>query len=206
MGFRNVVVTDCLEMEAVAARDGGVPRAATDALRAGADVVMICHQFDRHVNSIRAAHEAVQNGAIDLEELRESGRRIATMKDRFAGRWEDVVDTPFNSAEWTKVKAANAQLSRDAYRDAIAIIQNPRSVIPLTKAGPFMIFTPQMESLNLAVDDTESILRTPDGKLRNTAGPSYTALAELVRRRVSGDYTHVIYGLRSLSTRQVWTS
>jgi len=57
-----------------------------------------------------------------------------------------------------------------------------------------MIFTPQMESLNLAVDDTESILRTPDGKLRNTAGPSYTALAELVRRRVSGDYTHVIYG------------
>lgn len=56
MGFKGVVVTDCLEMDAVAELPnlGGVPGGAVQALKAGVDIVMVCHRFDRHVRSVEA--------------------------------------------------------------------------------------------------------------------------------------------------------
>jgi len=48
-----------------------------------------------------------------------------------------------------------------------------------------------MESLNKAVDDADGVLRTKDGALRNTAGPSFLAFAESIRKRAL--CTHTVY-------------
>ncbi|THH16289.1 hypothetical protein EW146_g4327 [Bondarzewia mesenterica] len=193
LGYKGVIVTDCLEMEAVAAREGGVPRAAVDALRAGADVVMVCHQFARHKGSLEAAYEAIKNGEINSTELQESGRRIEAMKERFVGGWVEVLGSSFDKAAWARLKEENMTLSRQAYAQSVALVHDPRSVVPLPKEGKVIVLTPVMESLNLAVDDAEGVLRTGDGKLRNTAGPSYLSFAQYVRELVGGDVIHLVY-------------
>ncbi|KAH8979520.1 glycoside hydrolase family 3 protein [Lactarius deliciosus] len=187
LGYGSVVVTDCLEMEAVAARDGGVPAAAIDALRAGADIVMICHRIDRQRGALDAAYGAIQNGALGQAGLRASGRRIAALKDAFAGGWEQVLwRESFDEAGWVRLKAAHVALSRQTYAAAIALVRNPSAVVPLPKSGATVVLTPRMESLNLAVDDNDDA----DG---HTAGSSYMALAESVSRRVDGASVHVVY-------------
>ncbi|KAG1736205.1 glycoside hydrolase superfamily [Suillus lakei] len=62
--FEGVIVTDCLEMNAVKERQGGVPRGAVEALAAGADVVMICHTMAFHRGAMEATYEAVQKGEL----------------------------------------------------------------------------------------------------------------------------------------------
>ncbi|KAI0270756.1 glycoside hydrolase family 3 protein [Gloeopeniophorella convolvens] len=193
LGYDGVIVTDCLEMEAVAAREGGVPAGAVEALRAGADIVMICHRFERHVGALEATYEAVRNGALDLAELRASGARIAALKAQFAGDWEQALSAAFDEDQWGRLKAEHKALSRDTYAASTALVQNPDGVVPLSKSGPLVLLTPRMESLNLAVDDADGVLRTVDGKLRNTAGPSYLAFAATISARVEGASLHAVY-------------
>ncbi|EIM80079.1 glycoside hydrolase [Stereum hirsutum FP-91666 SS1] len=184
MGYSGVVVTDCFEMEAVAAREGGVSRAAADAIVAGADVVMVCHQFERHVGAVEEVCKAVERGEIDVEELRASTERIGRLKEQFAEGWEGE---KFEREEWKRLKAANGELSRDAYDKCVAVVRE----IPFAvdASGPIVVFTPRMESINLAIDDADGVLRTADGLLRNTAGPSYVGFA----KGLNADL-HVVYG------------
>ncbi|KAI0255532.1 glycoside hydrolase superfamily [Lactifluus subvellereus] len=183
LGYGGVVVTDCLEMEAVAARKGGVPVAAVDALRAGADIAMICHRFDR------------QRGAIEAAEATGEGQRIAALKKAFAGDWAQVIiGSKFDEGEWGRLKAENIMLSRHTYASTIALVRNPNDVIPLPKSsGDVVVLTPRMESLNPAVDDADSVPRMGSREPRNTAGPSYLALAASVGERVDGASLHDVY-------------
>jgi beta-N-acetylhexosaminidase len=181
LAYGGVAVTDCLEMEAVAARSGGVPSAAVDALRAGADIAMICHRLDRQQGALEAAYDAVQSGSLGHDELRTSGLRIARLKDTFAGGWEQVLGREFDEAGWARSKAEHAELSRQTYAASIALVRNPAgAVIPLSKSGTAVVLTPRMVALNAAVDD-------------DAAGSSYVALAEAVSRHVGGASVHAVY-------------
>ena len=191
MGFQGVVVTDCLEMEAVAETYGSEGGAVL-ALQAGADVVMICHTFKRHVGAVEATYAAVENGTLSMDALRNSGARIAAMKDAFAGTWDDVL-APFLSLHVTALQSQNALLSARAYAATLAHLPNSRPFAPLSAAaGPAVLLTPRMEGLNRAVDDAESELRDAAGRLRNTVGPSYAAFAQALARRAPA-VEHVVY-------------
>ncbi|KAI0297902.1 glycoside hydrolase superfamily [Russula brevipes] len=115
LGYGGVVVTDCLEMEAVAAREGGVPAAAVDALRAGADIAMICHHFGRQRDAFEAAYSALRSGTLDLRQLH-----------TFAGDWAHVLGAPFDEAQWSRLKAENAPLSGPSRGGVAVVVLTPR--------------------------------------------------------------------------------
>lgn len=190
MGYQGVVVTDCLEMEAVAETYGSEGGAVL-ALQAGADIVMICHQYQRHVGALEATYAAVKAGTLSIDELETSGVRIATLKDNFAGSWDDVF-TPFQSESVALLKQEHQLLSRRAYAASISHLPNSPPFAPLSNVGPAVLFTPRMESLNRAVDDAEHQLRDAAGNVRNTVGPSYSAFAQSVAQRVPA-VEHVVY-------------
>lgn len=175
--YNGVAVTDCLEMGAVAAREGGVPKAAVQALQAGADIAMICHRFDRQRDAVEAAYDAMRNGTLDLEQILASGRRIAALKDAFAGNWDQVLrtTTTFDEAAWGRLKAENAVLSRQAYASSIALVRNPHDVIPLPKPttseprGIVVVLTPRI------------------------AAPTYLSFAAGVSKRANGASLHDVY-------------
>ncbi|KAH9948468.1 glycoside hydrolase [Amylocystis lapponica] len=190
MGFKGVIVTDCLEMEAVAEKYGSEGGAVLS-LQAGADVVMICHRFERHVGAFEATYAAVQDGRVSLDALASSGLRIGALKDTFAGTWGDVLSANLDLQEMLQLKQEHDLLSRRAYAASITTLRDPRRTLPFSKRGAAVLFTPRMESINLAVDDAEGKLRDTHGRLRNTAGPSFQAFAASVAEVLP--VQHVVY-------------
>ncbi len=78
--FGGLVITDDLEMGAVAGGPG-VAKSAVKAFEAGADILLVCKDFDCIVQSIDAVKSAVIRGSIPPSRLRQSTQRIHRAKD-----------------------------------------------------------------------------------------------------------------------------
>ncbi|KAG1774693.1 glycoside hydrolase family 3 protein [Suillus placidus] len=155
--FEGVVVTDCLEMNAVKERQGGVPRGAVEALAAGADVVMVCHTMAFHRGAMVATYEAVQKGELQIDELRESGERITALKRKFAGTWDDVLGNPFDEKAMNVLQATNKKLSEEAYAKSTALISGS---LPVFSSGKIVVMTPVCNAPRKATSETQQLLTT----------------------------------------------
>jgi beta-N-acetylhexosaminidase len=83
LGFDGVIVTDCLEMDAVAAQVGTV-RGAVEALAAGADLLLISHRLELAQAAAEAVGAAVRDGSIPFERLRDAHARVMGLRRRYA--------------------------------------------------------------------------------------------------------------------------
>lgn len=81
LAFRGVVVTDCLEMNAIAGTIG-VARGAVEAVKGGADLVLVSHRLDRQIAALEAVHEAVLAGEIPLSRIDEAVDRVWRLKEK----------------------------------------------------------------------------------------------------------------------------
>jgi beta-N-acetylhexosaminidase len=83
LGFSGLVLSDGMEMKAV--EDFyGVPKGCTEALRAGVDIVYICHESPHMEKSLRAAAAAYGAGRFDREEFDRSVEKILLYKEKYA--------------------------------------------------------------------------------------------------------------------------
>jgi len=176
LGYKGVIVTDCLEMNAISDKQygPGVERGAVLALRAGADIVMICHTFEWHVGAVKAVYAALDAGELAMGDLRQSGERVARLKDKYAVSWEAVTgayerDADVLEREWKELKEENKALSLRAYAAAMTWVHpedldsftksigaETRSKLdfkPLDPTNLVAIYTPAKERINPAVDD-----------------------------------------------------
>lgn len=147
MGYGGVIVTDCLEMNAVAA-SYTPQKGAVMALQAGADIAMICHTMKVQRGAIEETYAAVENGSLSLESLRKSGQRIAALKFAYAGTsWADVFE-PFHEQALADLLIRNAHLSAESYAVSTASI---RGTLPVVRKddGPVLVMAPVMEYLAL---------------------------------------------------------
>lgn len=83
LGFDGLIITDDLEMGAIE-NERSVPQAALQALAAGADMILICHDHDKVRLSYEKLMAAVRNGNISLRQCGNSLRRVAAVRQRFA--------------------------------------------------------------------------------------------------------------------------
>lgn len=79
LGFSGLVVTDCLEMDAIA-RGMGTVAGAVAALRAGADMVMVCHTRTTQGEVAAAIESAVAGGTLSEHRLNEAVDRVLQAK------------------------------------------------------------------------------------------------------------------------------
>lgn len=82
LGFDGVVVTDDLAMEGA---NGGKPPAgaAVEAVKAGADLLIISSPPQQQADAYEAVVEAVESGEIPEERIRESVERVMKVKDKY---------------------------------------------------------------------------------------------------------------------------
>jgi len=85
LGFDGLIVTDCLEMRAVADH-WGTARAAVLSARAGADLLLICHTRERQRAAYEALLEAAHSGELPLSRIEDAVRRVLAAKRRFLTR------------------------------------------------------------------------------------------------------------------------
>jgi beta-N-acetylhexosaminidase len=79
LNFQGVVVTDDLEMGAIV-RHFTVEQAAVDALRAGADLLLICHSLERAVAARDACARALSDGTLLPQRVEQAGQRIEALR------------------------------------------------------------------------------------------------------------------------------
>ncbi len=73
LGFGGALLTDCLEMEAVAAHEPD--------LAAGADLLLFSHHVDLALRAAAQIEAAVADGRLSLERLEEAHARVARLRD-----------------------------------------------------------------------------------------------------------------------------
>jgi beta-N-acetylhexosaminidase len=82
-GYDGCVISDDLEMKAVA-EHFPLEEAVPEALQAGVDALLVCHQAAVQHRAIDLAREAVESGKVSRERLAEARRRVETLL-RWAG-------------------------------------------------------------------------------------------------------------------------
>lgn len=127
LGFRGIIITDCMEMAAIA-KDPGTVRGAVMALKAGADIVVICHTKKLQRAAYEAVLYAVRSGELPESRLDEAVERILTVK-RKLGLPNPL---PPNQATcpdfWT--------FSKEAHLASITVVKDENHLLPLRKRSP----------------------------------------------------------------------
>ncbi|MHB8877114.1 MAG: beta-N-acetylhexosaminidase [Myxococcaceae bacterium] len=110
LGFEGVVVSDDLEMKAIAERyDLG--EVAVLGAAAGVDLFLVCHRADRQRAVIEALVRAVESGRLPLSRVEEANARLDALSARFAHPPEDrlaTLGTPEHQALRAGLSAAAA--------------------------------------------------------------------------------------------------
>lgn len=84
MGYRGVIVSDDLEMAAVADH-WPVEELVRLGLRAGVDLFLVCHDAEKQARAIESAHKCVEQGVVPKSQIEASLARIQELKHRFVG-------------------------------------------------------------------------------------------------------------------------
>ncbi len=159
LGFRGLLVTDALEMGAIANRYWA-GAAAVRAIQAGADVVLLPADA---AAAIREVELAVRRGDIPASRIEESARRILRAKRRLGLHQRRTV--PVNRLASVVASPENERCARDIAERSVTVLKNEGSVLPLNPAEYPKIFslvmTPDLESSPGAVFQAEMRRRFP---------------------------------------------
>ncbi len=79
LGFNGVLVTDCLEMDALAGH--GPVESAVEALIAGADLLLFSHHIELAIAAAAAIEKAVDDGRVPLERLEGAHARVLRLRN-----------------------------------------------------------------------------------------------------------------------------
>jgi len=173
LGYDGVIVTDCLEMNAIS-ETVGIGRGAVMAVKAGADVVLVSHRLDRQREALEALIAAVESGELDEARIDESVRRIVSMKARrrvgaatIAAGGAAAATAP--AGEGTDGGAAVSgdaaalgdaavgsleadAVAREAYAGSVTLVKQDDGALPLKRDVPTLAIWPEVR-LGTEVDE-----------------------------------------------------
>ena len=143
MGFRGLIVSDGMEMNAVM-NLFGIEEATRRALAAGVDVALICHSAEQAASTMRHLLAAYDDGRLDPVEARESFERIAAKKARLLPATGDAAF--FGSA-------AQKALARRIMEASVKVLHAPGgAALPVVDGETLFIGLPA-RAATLANDD-----------------------------------------------------
>ncbi|WP_442603553.1 beta-N-acetylhexosaminidase [Paenibacillus sp. KN14-4R] len=90
LGFKGVIVTDCLEMKAIDDHFGPAEGSVL-AVEAGVDIVLISHTYEKQIAGIKALIQAVEEGRISEARIDESVERILALKAKLQQANESTI-------------------------------------------------------------------------------------------------------------------
>jgi beta-N-acetylhexosaminidase len=134
VGFGGIIMTDGLEMEAVAGRMG-VGRAAVAAVKAGADMVMVLWFPEKKTEVQRALMAAVQSGEIPADRLEDAVLRVLGEKARL-GLLAPVPPPP--ALAGPRTLGVDDQVAAAS----VTLLRNQGDVVPLSADQQVLVVAP----------------------------------------------------------------
>ncbi|WP_135666039.1 beta-N-acetylhexosaminidase [Halorhabdus rudnickae] len=130
LGFDGLIVTDCLEMDAIAG-DIGVAEGAIQAVEAGCDLVMVSHTPQRQRAAIEAVIEAVRAGRISEARIDRSLERILSYKSqRDVGAPNDIEQS------WKDTAAVSSEVADRIARCGVTCVRDDSGLLPFDRSRP----------------------------------------------------------------------
>lgn len=132
LGFKGLVMSDCLEMNAI--KDYyGTADGALAAIKAGVDMVFVSHTAQLAMETVARIEAAVNSGELSMERLEEAAARVSEYKAKYAwdsghtANMEAVVGCGPHKAEAARISS-----------ESITLVRDDRKQIPL--AGKNVLF------------------------------------------------------------------
>ncbi|KAL1988618.1 hypothetical protein VTN96DRAFT_9013 [Rasamsonia emersonii] len=126
--FGGVVVSECLEMEALT-HNIGVGGGTVMAMKAGCDVILLCRSYPIQQEAFNGLKLGVENGIISRARIEQSLRRVLAMKARCTS-WEQALN-PGGIPSLTKMQPSHTALSTRAYNSSITLVRDKNNLLPL---------------------------------------------------------------------------
>jgi beta-N-acetylhexosaminidase len=135
LGYEGVIMTDCMEMNAIAEHFGTV-EAAVMAVEAGADLVLISHSHDRQQGAINALLQAVRSGRLSEERINRSVNRLLALKEK-RGLYEPAAAVEVKAVVGT---AEHKAVARRISESSITLVKDEAGLLPFrTEDSLFLI-------------------------------------------------------------------
>jgi len=140
MGFDGVIVTDCLEMHAIA-KSCGIAEGAVRAIEAGADLVLVRHTLSDQIAAIEAVREAVVSGRISEDRINQSLQRILELKtNRIA---PSIGTDPLSVPVPLTPQVDSEALLREVAERSVTLVRDSGN-LPLSKQKPLLVIWPEL--------------------------------------------------------------
>ena len=127
LGFEGLIITDCMEMNAIVSTFGTVTGAVMT-IEAGSDMVLVSHSLDQAQLAVKAVIDAVENGRIAEKRLDQSLGRILSLKAKRLGLGVDqspgTSELNFASGEGVAYRIA---------KKAVSLVKNDQKILPLKR-------------------------------------------------------------------------
>ncbi|KAL8715130.1 MAG: hypothetical protein Q9220_001087 [cf. Caloplaca sp. 1 TL-2023] len=141
LGFDGVVMSECLEMEALS-QNIGVGGGTVMAVNAGCDLVLLCRLFSVQQEAIKYLKLGYEDGAISAERIHKSLKRVLDLKSSCTD-WEKALN-PSGISSLSKLQPSHSMLSAEAYNASITVVRDKDRLLPLSN-----ILDPEEEILLL---------------------------------------------------------
>ncbi|SSC12607.1 putative Uncharacterized lipoprotein YbbD [Mesotoga infera] len=154
LGFTGVIITDCLEMDAMK-KIYGIERATVDAFNAGADMILLSHTPELQRKAIEAMKGAVEDGTIPMRRVKESLLRIEETREKLSRQ-----DYPYCRADFSRALFAPDDSLQKALAEKSVVIWRNGGNIPLEKNSAIVLveLSPTVTGLN-EVEVSSSVTR-----------------------------------------------
>lgn len=174
LGYEGLIVTDCMEMDAIAVHYGTV-EAAVMAVEAGADLVLISHTAKLQRDSFGALVQAVESGRISEKRIDESVLRLLTYKAKrgllrmdaeepaaVVGRQKDdamslAAAAPEQAERVERGDRSHLDVARRISENSITLVRDEEGMLPL-KLERTLVITVGTEVTTIA---DEKIVQSP---------------------------------------------
>lgn len=160
MGYKGLVVTDDMEMKAIA-DNYGIEKAALLSLKAGSDIVLVCHTYKEQLKTLKFLYQQIKTGELNADALKAKSIKITRLQKKYLKKQK----TGKNNTE------LNKKLSQEIAEKSVTIIRNKNKLIPLKdlKDKSLCVITPEISSLTLVEEgknNAETFLKTIKRKKR----------------------------------------
>lgn len=138
--FNGVVVTDCLEMKAIS-DTVTTPEGAVQALRVGADLLIVSQTYDVQVATLNRLEQAVKDGEISIEQVNQSLERVNRLKENIQ-----------KQKRVTYHKEKHQMLARKAFQKGVTLRSDTRPLTPFKRTDDVKVLWLLEENDSFAED------------------------------------------------------
>ncbi|MDP5275657.1 beta-N-acetylhexosaminidase [Chengkuizengella axinellae] len=148
LGFNGVVVSDCLEMNAIL-EEFGIAEGAVLAIEAGVDLLLVSHLYERQVEAFEAIFNAVQTGRISEKRIHQSVERILRLKQERKGSQYDL---NFSDVQSKLRSETNLKTANEITKKCVTLLKDGTNQLPLDLSQKTLIIWSE-ETMTSPVDD-----------------------------------------------------